>query len=135
MRLFLNYLTCYTVRAVDLNENALQCSSVLYVFGHFIVGRSVSKPLLRLAENSARIYRGVPLDKTNCLYRQWNFAGSVRSVTISILHINRLFNFRSRGEKLSLFRDDGRKTEEFLRGNGEHAKIQRYRRARRVFCP
>lgn len=41
--------------------------------------KDASKPQQHFAENSARIYRyrQVPLDKTNCLYRQWNFVGSV----------------------------------------------------------
>lgn len=121
---------------VDLNENALQCSSVLYVFGHFIVGRSMSKPPQHscwelgsyISVSASSAWQNKLLVPSMELCRKCVFG------RVSILHINRLFNFRSRGGKCSLPR---RRAENWKipRGEWKACEIQRYRRARRVFYP
>lgn len=89
---------------VDLNENVLQCSSVLYVFGYFIVGRSMSKPQQHFVENSARIDIGDSARQNKLLISSMKLRRKCVFGYVSILHINHLFNFRSRGEKHSLSR-------------------------------
>jgi hypothetical protein len=48
---------CHAV--VDLNENALQCSNVLYVFGHFIVGRSMRPSRSSILLRTPLVYIGI----------------------------------------------------------------------------